>query len=461
MRSFGSWSEPQSGRSFVSKAVALIVMIPLVIFGVLAIEHGFALLSGTVELGSSLLAWVTNDALIFGEHGMRRLLPAYQAVSWRMAAHLLLGGIALLLGALQFVPQLRRRHRQWHRASGVIVWLAILGAMLGALGFLIRFPLHEGVSGRAFQLILWGNTLATLFMLYQAVAAALSRDFRSHMIWMAMLFASLLTAPMLRVDWILLSYVWLGASWDALNLAAVTFVLPQTAVFMGLWLSLVGDRDLPARLTTSAWPGWLTRWLCLITMAVVLHEAILAPNGFDLYGGLRLPLDRLPASANAWAVAMVAVMALLPYSWTRVLRGQRPQPGFSLLVLLVAATSAAMAAAISPVSMEAAADRAFWLGYACLLPIVLALAHWQPSTTQNRNAWGVLLCTALWLPATLPGPVLIGLMAGGTFAEANTAALVVGLAGTLYFGGAFAFGARMRLVATAQQGAGAILRSGR
>jgi hypothetical protein len=450
MQTSGNGPEYRPGRAIVLSAVLLAVAVTLG-FGALAVEHAFALLNGSVEASSHLLARATTDALIFGEQGMRRVHPLYLDVPWRMAAHFFFGGAALLLGALQFVPRWRRRYPRLHRASGLLIWLATLLTMLGALGFLFRASLHEGVSGAGFQIVLWANAITTLVLLYQAVASALSRDFRSHMVWMAMVFASLATAPMLRIDWVLLSYVWTDALWDALNLAGVTFVLAQTVLAMGLWLNFVGDRDLPAKAAGSAWPCLLTWLLCAASAGVVLHEAVLAPNGIDAWGALRPAEDRLPPEAALWAAGMIAALLLLPANWARALHGQRLQAGFSVAVLLAAAGAAVMAVAMSPVSMEAAAGRAFWGGYALLLLVLLAFARWLPLTSQNRNAWGVLLGSCLWFPLLVPGLELIGLVAGATFAEAQVAAFIVGYAGPLYFGCAYAHGARLRLWSTTRR----------
>ncbi len=447
MQPLGMWFRIHPLQTLLLSAIALPAVIVTFLYGVLAVEHGFALLAGTVELGSIVLAWLTTDELIFGEQGMRRLEPLYEAVPWPMAAHVSFGGLALLLGLLQFVPRLRRSHPRWHRASGVLVWLATLGAMLGALGFLSRASLDEAVSGAGFQLVLWGNALVTLFMLYQAVANAFARDFRSHMVWMAMVFASLATAPMLRVDWVLLSHVWPDLTWDTLNLAGATFVLALTVLAMGLWLTFIGDRDLPGRHATSAWPAWLTRSLCAASAAVVLHDALLAPNGIDAWGMLRSPEDRLPPAAAVWAAGMIVALLMLPANWSRVMHGQRPQARFSASVVIAAAGAVLIARAIAPVSMEAISCRAFWNGYALLLLVLLVLARWQPLSSLNRNTWGVLLCTCLWFPAGLPGLVLIGTAAGATFAEANIAALIIGIATPLYFGCAHAHGARLRRMA--------------
>jgi hypothetical protein len=115
--------------------------------------------------------------------------------------------------------------------------------MLGALGFLVHVPMKQGSSGVVFHLGPWA---LTLLLLAQAVLAAWSRDFRSHMVWMALVFAALATAPMLRLDWVLLPHLWPQANHEMVNLASGLVVFLQALLVMALWLSLLGDRDLLA-----------------------------------------------------------------------------------------------------------------------------------------------------------------------------------------------------------------------
>jgi uncharacterized membrane protein len=87
-----------------------------------------------------------------------------------MSVHMVLGSVALGLGALQFVPQARRSAPRLHRAAGLLVYVAT-----------------------AFHLGMWSLASWTLMLLWHAVAAARHRDFRSHMVWMALVYAGLCT----------------------------------------------------------------------------------------------------------------------------------------------------------------------------------------------------------------------------------------------------------------------------
>src|SRR5690606_6056340 len=159
------------------------------------------------------------------------------------------------------------------RLNGLVVWLAAFMSMVGAVAYLWFVPMREGASGPAFQLGLWALSLLTLALLWQALVAVWARDFRSHMVWMSLLFAALATAPMLRLDWIVFAAVWPARGHEMVNLATGMFVLTQTVVLMCLWLSWVGDRDLPGRKESrSAWPAWLVVGLAALSAVGALQE---------------------------------------------------------------------------------------------------------------------------------------------------------------------------------------------
>ena len=65
-----------------------------------------------------------------------------------MSSHTALGGAALTLAVLQFVPALRRRYRLAHRFAGGVVMVGVGASMLGAHSYLARTPLAEPVVKR-------------------------------------------------------------------------------------------------------------------------------------------------------------------------------------------------------------------------------------------------------------------------------------------------------------------------
>ena len=111
-------------------------------------------------------------------------------------AHITLGGIALLLGPLQFARGLRERFTRAHRALGTVSIVAIIGA--AAAGLVIA-PVTSagpiGTVGFGMLALLW----ATFALL--GLRAILRRDVPAHRAWMTRAFALTYAAVTLRL-WI-------------------------------------------------------------------------------------------------------------------------------------------------------------------------------------------------------------------------------------------------------------------
>jgi uncharacterized membrane protein len=88
-----------------------------------------------------------------------------------------------ILGAFQFAPAFRRRHRNWHRTAGRFLVVFGLTAALSGLWMTVCYPWPAG-DGRALYLmrLVFGLAMAVSIML--AVDAIRRRDFVSHGAWM-------------------------------------------------------------------------------------------------------------------------------------------------------------------------------------------------------------------------------------------------------------------------------------
>jgi len=415
-------------------------------FGALTIEQGLSLLEGRADIKTRWLAWATSEAFVFGKGSLAHVYGWYARAPLRMSLHMLLGGLAVGLGSLQFVPWVRQRFPRWHRASGLVVWLATLASMANALGYLVFVPAARGASGVAFHVGLWSLALLTPLLLWQAVVAVWSRDFRSHMIWMALVYAALLTAPMLRVDWVLLAWLRpdIGLEWN--NLATGACVLLQTLMLMALWLDRVGDRHLPGRAApTSAWPRAAVTLACAWSALVIVQEAWLGGTAADPFSAWRQPSDALPAARWLWGAAGLWALWLAPAAWQAGLRGDQPNRALALAVAGVAAGSLLMGLTADHGSIGRFAIGAFWLGYAGVVALALLMACRGGTSSVGRNAWLLILLCALWLPVQVDGVLLMCLqIPGGSFAEAELAALTIGSGGVLVVGVATGFGAAWR-----------------
>jgi uncharacterized membrane protein len=88
-----------------------------------------------------------------------------------------------LVGAFQFSPELRRRHRTWHRATGrVLVPLGMVVALTG-LWMTLVYPWanHDGEAVFVMRLV-FGSAMAGSILL--GIDAIRRRDFTSHGEWM-------------------------------------------------------------------------------------------------------------------------------------------------------------------------------------------------------------------------------------------------------------------------------------
>lgn len=97
--------------------------------------------------------------------------------------HIVSAAVYCILGAFQFAPGFRRRHRGWHRAAGRILVLCGLLVGLSAL-WMTQFYPHPDGDGEllyAFRL-LFGSAMVVSIVL--GFAAIWRRDVRRHGAWM-------------------------------------------------------------------------------------------------------------------------------------------------------------------------------------------------------------------------------------------------------------------------------------
>jgi uncharacterized membrane protein len=93
-----------------------------------------------------------------------------------------------ILGALQFAPAFRRRHRAWHRTAGKV--LAVCGLVAALTGLWMAhfypWPDGDGVALYAERLVFGSAMLASIVLALDAIRR---RDFASHGAWMTRAYA--------------------------------------------------------------------------------------------------------------------------------------------------------------------------------------------------------------------------------------------------------------------------------
>jgi uncharacterized membrane protein len=144
-----------------------------------------------------------------------------------VTVHIVSVTVFSLLGALQFVPLLRRGRQNWHRIAGrILIPAGVLVALSGLwMNFFYPRPPGDGESLVVVRLIVGLVMLASIVL---AVLAIRRRDFSSHGAWMARGYAIALgagTQVFTMLPWVVI-FGPIGAADE----------LPRTALMTAGWV---------------------------------------------------------------------------------------------------------------------------------------------------------------------------------------------------------------------------------
>jgi uncharacterized membrane protein len=119
------------------------------------------------------------------------LMPAdarFGAFPVALVLHILGAATYALVGAFQFVPRFRRRHRTWHRRAGRVLTVAGLLVAGSALWLTLGYAPQPGTGDLLYVLRLsFGSAMAACLIL--GVTAIRRRDVRAHRAWMIRAYA--------------------------------------------------------------------------------------------------------------------------------------------------------------------------------------------------------------------------------------------------------------------------------
>lgn len=385
-------SEPLSGplsvapewRTWLLRGLALLGAIGMLLYGLAAIDAGIVnyraagneqiaqqrmqmrdaadagqSLGPTSEVAShssimlALLAAISSPTYAFGSNGLSEPLIHYatmpRSVGITLSVHNVLGGVTMLFGALQFWPAFRRRFPLWHRAFGLVYILAAQGAMIAAMVFLVRTPVHLVYDQLTFYVGLWGLAIGVTVSLWMAIYAMARKRIAQHQAWMALNYGMLLTAPIQRYGWLAF-----GAAAPELRQLegnyAVTAVLVPLCVMIGYALFTLNrllQAERPAHTVARVaapfqWHARLGRWLAVGMIPVVLWAGVTTVQQLALGDGLAgahdaqrlipagvLALDQQVMHAHPWTQGLFVTGTLLglgaaaAWLWS----GRRPAGG--------------------------------------------------------------------------------------------------------------------------------------
>ena len=140
-----------------------------------------------------------------------------------------------MLGALQFSPGFRRRHRGWHRAAGrILVPCGLIVALSGLwMAQFYAWPPGDGEGVYVERLVVGTAMLASIILALNAIRR---RDFTSHGHWMTRAYAIGLgagTQVLTHLPWFILAEgrpgelprtVMMGAGW-AINIVFAEWII--------------------------------------------------------------------------------------------------------------------------------------------------------------------------------------------------------------------------------------------
>lgn len=126
-----------------------------------------------------------------------------------MFPHTIAGSVAIVVGLAQFSRTLQYQYPVVHRSLGRIYFLCATIICGSSASFLLdTVPTKEVFSGEVFSLNLSVLTLGTVATMVLALRAIWQGDVSSHREFMVLNYALMLSAPILRVFWVLLSLFW-------------------------------------------------------------------------------------------------------------------------------------------------------------------------------------------------------------------------------------------------------------
>lgn len=152
--------------------------------------------------------------------------------NWAFYGHILFGGIALLVGWLQFIKKIRLKRIKLHRIIGYVYAISVI--ISGVSGFYLAIFATGGVIAK---LGFGGLAFAWLFTTSSAYLAVRYKDFASHGKWMIRSYALTFAAVTLRLYLPLLQGP-IGMDWiDAYQTVSWLCWIPN--LFIAQWIIAV------------------------------------------------------------------------------------------------------------------------------------------------------------------------------------------------------------------------------
>ncbi|MCF4167405.1 DUF2306 domain-containing protein [Zavarzinia compransoris] len=256
--------------------------------------------AGVIEhsgLGLALVAEATSPRFAYGEQGLSEPLIHYAempaANAYVLSVHNVVGGLAMLFGALQFWPAFRRRFPRWHRGFGFVYLIGASIGMVTAMVYMTMTPVARMYDELTFTVGLWILAVGTLASLWLAMLHLWRRQIPQHQAYMAISYGFLLTAPFTRYFWVLVGLMGPDLRQLEANYAGTAWLLPfcflaSYGIFTVTRLQAKPLGVEPLRKAMAEFPGLAAAgpWLAGGLIAGALLAAVAAVQHFAIAPGL-------------------------------------------------------------------------------------------------------------------------------------------------------------------------------
>lgn len=163
-------------------------------------------------LWNNLTAMVTGTYFGYGSNGNSTQVLYYNSMKpiekSALSYHMVLGGICLILGILQFTPSFRKTYRKAHRMVGGVYILGVFSMTFAAIYHMIHTGIEHTYQGFAFHIQLWALAISTIICQILAIHHIKKRNIALHLGFQLYTFVAFLNAPIQRYDWAFLGNIY-------------------------------------------------------------------------------------------------------------------------------------------------------------------------------------------------------------------------------------------------------------
>jgi len=343
--------------------------------------------SEILPLWLNLSAKFGTDQFVYGSDGAMDSFIYYFQMSrldkFVLSGHMMLGMIIMIFGALQFWPTFRKKYPKIHRYIGATYLIAAFSSMALSVHHLIVTGPDNTFGGFAFYVGLWLLAISATGALLASIYYIKKKDILRHMGWQTVAFGFFLTAPLQRVNWIILPYFFSGqTSFNEMNYL-VNVILLIEASLVGYLIFFINRNSINS------------------------EASVILPSPKHMQHNTSTTLKVITIS--------LAVFALGIFAYFNVFA-----PGFENHHTTQTLFPKTLVAADQSIHLNTTLNIAFAFLSCCLVTLIV---FWfvQPLAFMKRNmgfalvGLSLVLATILWYWATIIGLPNHAVSAGGTF----------------------------------------------